>query len=180
MEREQEISENSEQEVPQTLQRGQMDINSPKLNVLLFRMGIAKVTIEDWIVLQHSTFDITVDGEPYSALQLYFNSQNGEYLIRVWGKTHSKGKIAKSMAELELLCNNIFVKGPACCPGQIGNDATESFISIEYPFKRRISPDCTIAHLPEGSYHVPVEICSQCKISTKGKIEIKGDYKKIQ
>ena len=173
------MSETYEQEEhfthEQKLQRGQMDINSPKLNVVLFRMGIAKVTVENWMVLQRSTFDITVDGEPYSALQLFFNSHNGEYLIRVWGKTHSKGKIAKSVAELELLCNNIFVKGPACCPGQIGNGAAESFVSIEYPFPRRISPDCAIAHLPEESDHVPIEICSQCTFDTEGKIEIKEE-----
>ena len=77
--------------------RGQFDTNSAKIKEVLSRLLITTVIIEDWIILQRSRFDITVGGEPYSALQLYFNFQNGDYLTRVWGKTHSKGTIVKSV-----------------------------------------------------------------------------------
>ena len=157
--------------------RGQLDINSSKFNVVLFRMGIAKVKIEDWIVLQRSRFEVTVDGEPYSALQLYFNFQNGDYLIRVWGKTHSKGNIMNSATEFESLCNYVFVQGLACCPGQIGNGVAESLVSVDYPFQRRISPDCAVFHLTQGSVidNAPVDICLHCTSDTEAKIEIKEE-----
>ena len=157
--------------------RGPLDSNSSKFNVMLYRMGIAKVKVEDWIILQRSRFDITVEGEPYSALQLYFNSQNGDYIIRVWGKTQSTGNILNNMREFELLCNKIFVQGLACCPGQIGNDASddESFVSVDYPFQRRMSPDCAIVHLPQDpdSDNVPIDLCPQCSSDTKANMEVK-------
>ena len=53
--------------------RGQLDINSAKIKEVLSRLQITTVKVEDWIILQRSRFDITVGGEPFSALQLYFN-----------------------------------------------------------------------------------------------------------
>ena len=73
------------------------------------------VRIENWMILQRSAFDITVEGEPYPALQLYFNLKSGAYLTRVWGKTHSKEEIHHDdVTELEMLCNEIFARGLAC------------------------------------------------------------------
>ena len=60
---------------------------------LLSRLEIVMVKIESWMILQRSVFDITVNGEPFPALQLYFNIKTGTYLTRVWGRTHSKGEI---------------------------------------------------------------------------------------
>ena len=44
---------------------------------VLSRLEIVMVKIEDWMILQRSVFDITVDGEPFTALQLYFNIKTG-------------------------------------------------------------------------------------------------------
>ena len=159
--------------------RGQFDTDSSKLNAVLFRMGIAIVKIENWIILQRSRFETIVAGEPYSALQLYFNSQNGEYIIRVWGKTHSKGRIENdSEGEFESLCNTVFLQGMACCPGQIRNSAedAETLDPVDYPFQRIVSPNCAIFYLPQGpSDQVPVDICPQCTSDTKAKIKIKEE-----
>ena len=166
--------------------RGQLDINSAKIKEVLSRLQITTVKVEDWIILQRSRFDITVGGEPYSALQLYFNFQNSEYLTRVWGKTHSKGTINKSVTAFELLCNQIFGEGLACCPGQIGNGAAESLASVNYPFQRRVSLDCAIFYIPQGpDYdHQPINMCSKCtsdpslllmSSDTKAKDEIKEE-----
>ena len=154
-----------------------MDINSSKMNKVLYRLGITITTIEEWMILQRSTFDAIVDREPYFALQLFFNWVSGEYLIRVWGRTHSRGEIAISATELESLCNKVFIEGPACCPGQIGNGATESLVSVDYPFQRKISPDCAVVHHPQtpGSDHVPIDICSKCSFDTKGKMDVKEE-----
>ena len=84
---------------------------------VLSRLEIVMVKIEDWMILQRSAFDIAVDGEPYPALQLYFNMKTGAYLTRVWGKTYSKGEIlADDVTELGLLCNEIFGQNASSCP----------------------------------------------------------------
>ena len=157
--------------------RGQLDMSSFQIKEVLFRLKISKMKVEDWIILQRSRFDITIDEEPYSALQVFFNSQNGAYIIRVWGKTHSKGKIMKSVTEFELLCNKIFGEGLACCPGQVGDEVAESLVPVDYPFQRRVSLACAVFHLPQGpdNDHVPIDICSQCTSESKDNIEIKEE-----
>ena len=117
----------------------QFEPNSTRFAEFLSRLKIAMVKIEDWVVLQRSRFDITMDDEPFTALQLYLNTQTRSYITRVWGKTHSKGTITGSVAELELLCNQIFAQGMTCCPGTSGKGATDSMVSVDYPFKRMVS-----------------------------------------
>ena len=157
----------------------QLDISSSKFKAVLSRMGIYGVKIEDWIILQRSRFETIVDGEPYSALQLYYNSQNGQYIIRVWGKTHTTGRIENNcVGEIESLCKTIFAQGMACCPGHIGNCAedAEYLVPVDYPFQRILSPNCAIFYLPQGPRdQVPVDICPQCTADTKAKIRIKEE-----
>ena len=75
---------------------------------LISRMNIVMLEIGEWKIFQRSKFEITLDGQPYPALQLYFNSNTGVYLTRVWGKTFLKGEIApNSLEEIRSLCGQI-------------------------------------------------------------------------
>ena len=146
---------------------------------LLSRLEIVMVKIENWMILQRSVFDITVNGEPFPALQLYFNIKTGTYLTRVWGRTHSKGEIlANDVTEFELLCNEMFAQGLACCPGQTAKDGEdEGLISVKYPFQRKVSAGCAIVHLQNNDVHdgVSVAICVECKSNENTKIQIKEE-----
>ena len=155
----------------------QFDPNSARFTEVLSRLKIATVKIEGWVVLQRSRFDITMDDEPFIALQLYLNTQTGIYLTRVWGRTHSKGKIANSMTEIELLCNQIFAQGMTCCPGTSGNGVVDTFVSVDYPFKRMVSNNCIFFHrsnAPAGA-HVPIAVCSECTSGMKATTKIKEE-----
>ena len=146
-----------------------LDTSSYQFKEVLFRLQLVKVKIEDWIILQRSRFDISVSGEPYSALQMYIHSKSGGYLIRVWGKTHSKGKMIKSLTDFESLCNQIFGEGLACCPGLTGLGSTESLVSVDYPFERWVSRACDVLHPSQRIYKkkMRIDICSQCASDKK-------------
>ena len=139
---------------------------------VLSRLEIVMVKIENWMILQRSVFDITIDGEPYPAIQLYFNLKTGAYLTRVWGKTHSKGDIlADDVTAFEMLCIEIFGQGLACCPGQTEEDGSEEHhISVEYPFQRKVAAGCTIVHISDVK--ASVALCVECKSNENSKIEI--------
>ena len=153
--------------------------NCAELVGVLNRLELVMVKIEDWIILQRSVFDITMDGEPFPALQLYFNIKTGSHLTRVWGRTHSKGEIVKNdVTEFELLCNQIFAQGLACCPGQTAEDgADECLISVEYPFQRNVSAGCAIFYLPNDAVcdQAPVAQCVECKLDKNARIKIEED-----
>ena len=153
------------------------NFKSSSFTELFSRLQIAMLKIEDWIVIQRSKFDITVDGQPYPALQLYLNSRTGVHLTRVWGKTYLKGEIIPtSWAEIGDLCNQIFGQGLACCPGNMNNNLAtevgnltsksgeENLISVQYPFQRRMSIGCAVLHRPDGPVHDnPLVVCAECR-----------------
>ena len=157
--------------------REMFNFKSSSFTELFSRLQIAMLKIEDWIVIQRSKFDITVDGQPYPALQLYLNSRTGVHLTRVWGRTCLKGEIIpNSWAEIGDLCNQIFGQGLACCPGNMNNNLAtevgnltsksgeENLISVEYPFQRRMSIGCAVLHRPDGPVHDnPLVVCAECR-----------------
>ena len=100
-----------------------LNLKCVDISDLISRMNIVMLEIGDWKIFQRSKFEITLDGQPYPALQLYFNSNTGVYLTRVWGKTFLKGEIApNSLEEIRILCGQIFREGLACCPGNINTN----------------------------------------------------------
>lgn len=162
---------------PSESSRNMSNFRSSTFTELFSRLKITMLEIEDWVILQRSKFDITVDGQPYPALQLYLNSCTGVYLTRVWGKTCLKGEIIpNSLEEIRDLCDQMFGQGLAFCPGNINNDvATESsdltsktgaknLISVECPFPRKVSIGCAVIHKPDGAPHdSTLVVCSECR-----------------
>ena len=56
-------------------------------------MGLAVVSVDGWMVVQRASFDLSLESEPYHAMQLMVNPASRDYLVRIWGKTRSRGKV---------------------------------------------------------------------------------------
>ena len=59
-------------------------------------MGLAVVSVDAWMVVQRASFDLSLESEPYHAMQLMVNPSSRDYLVRIWGKTRSRGKVRSS------------------------------------------------------------------------------------
>ena len=57
-------------------------------------MGLAVVSVDGWMVVQRASFDLSLESEPYHAMQLMVNPASRDYLVRIWGKTRSRGKVS--------------------------------------------------------------------------------------
>ena len=155
--------------------------NSARFTDFLSKLKVTMVKIEDWVILQRSRFDITMDDEPFTALQLYLNTQTRAYITRVWARTFSKGTTTGSMTEIEVLCNQTFAQGMSCCPGTSGKEVENSLVSVNYPFTRLVSQNCTAFHKSNApcGVHLPVAVCSECIASSEAPTVIKEEEEDI-
>ena len=140
-----------------------------RIKEVVARFDVTLVQIEDWVVLQRSTFDIMVGGEPYTALHLYFNIKTRAFITRTWGRTHSKGHIG-DLSEVDEICRQSFAEGGLmCCPGHREESVVcghDNLLTVEYPFKRMVALDCVVLHTKHG-YQGPVEMCTKCITSLR-------------
>ena len=144
------------------------EINPGSLKEAVARQDLVLVQIDDWVILQRSAFDIIVNEEPYLALQLYLNTKTFAYITRVWGRTHSRGSVDRTLSDVEELCRNMFAKG-CCCPGywklEGGVDFDDkNLVSADYPFQRMTSRDCAVMHEQKevGGEGNSVDLCCNC------------------
>ena len=44
------------------------------------------VTFGDYLVVMRSDFDVTIEGEPYLALMLLYNTRDSKFMARIWNQ----------------------------------------------------------------------------------------------
>ena len=69
--------------------------------------------VDDWILVQRSSFDIQIGEEPYHSVQVYANLSSKSFFVRVWGKSVNSGKFA-AVEDLKNLCSSNFGGTVAC------------------------------------------------------------------
>ena len=67
-------------------------IGQDRLTEMLSELKLSAVQIKDWVIVHRPWFDMSINSEPYVGLQLYLNTTSLRYIVRVWGRTHSKGQ----------------------------------------------------------------------------------------
>ena len=142
----------------------------------------ATVTLaEEWIIIQHSKFDLSIESEPYHASQVLVNQKTKEFLIRVWGKTFKKGLIA-SITDLQDICKSALGTEATCCPGHYsGNMATlfgnmPSFKRVSHPFMRWVSSDCQVLYEKRDASESQVKLCTSCSSMKQEAEDQPGEY----
>ena len=144
-------------------------MNIGDFSTLICELKATVTLAEEWIIIQHSKFDLSIDSEPYHASQVLVNQKTKEFIIRVWGKTFKKGVIA-SITDLQGICKSALGTEATCCPGHYsGNLATlfdnmPTFKRVSHPFMRWVSSDCQVLYekIDGDSGELQVKLCTNC------------------
>ena len=53
-----------------------------RLSQFVAGRGLLAITVEDWILIQRSSFDLHIDDLPYHAIQVYVKVTSRSYVVR--------------------------------------------------------------------------------------------------
>ena len=84
---------------------------------MLETLSLASIFREDYVIVMRPDFDVTLYGEPYIALMLFYNMKSGQYMARLWNKTLDSGEVM-TLEHLADVCERHFSQRPLClgCP----------------------------------------------------------------
>ena len=129
---------------------------------ILSAMSLTSVTMGDFLVITRSEFDLTISGEPYTALQLLFSLKTGKYLSRIWNQTAASG-IAERADQVKEVCRNLFNQGRPCLgsPQEGGvRPGEQEFLISQTPIPRKIATKCLKVLGTEANAYVTK--CTEC------------------
>ena len=108
-------------------------------------LSLSWFELGEYLVITNSNFDVTICGEPYLALLLFYNLKCGKFIARIWNETVEVGWAYKSN-ELDVACQRLFKQGKPCIGHPINQyDETitsQSFWFSHTPIPRVISKSC--------------------------------------
>ena len=101
------------------------------------------VTFRDYLVVMRSDFDVTIEGEPYLALMLLYNTRDGKFMARIWNQTVFTGS-APNLEQFVEACEKHFSGKPCLGYPQVEEDehSMQQFIISQTPIPRKISKTC--------------------------------------
>ena len=60
---------------------------------ILKDLCLSYVVVGDYVIIMNNREDVTFSGEPYIALQVWFNTRTGKIMCRVWNETIANDRI---------------------------------------------------------------------------------------
>ena len=105
-------------------------------------LSLMSITFGDYLVVMRSDFDVTIEGEPYLALMLLYNTKDGKFMARIWNQTVFSG-IAPTLEQFVNTCEKHF-SGKPCLgyPEEEDEHAMQEFFVSQTPIPRKISKMC--------------------------------------
>ena len=108
-------------------------------------LSLSSFELGDFLVITNSNFDVTICGEPYLALLLFYSLKCGKFIARIWNETVEVGWAYKKN-ELDVACQRLFKQGKPCIGHPINqydeNITSQKFWSSHTPIPRVISKSC--------------------------------------
>ena len=137
---------------------------------VLSSLSLTSVTVQDYLVVLSSDFDIIISDEPYMVRTLFYNVKAGIFFARLWCKTVNIGNVL-SVEQFYEVCNKHFKRRERICLGSLykGEVYVEKpFLISQTPFPRKIAKTCT-GFISENSSanSISCKACdklSECKI----------------
>ena len=178
-----ETHENGENQQEESVAKSEW-MNIGDFSTLICELKATVTLAEEWIIIQHARFDLSIDSEPYHASQVLVNQKTKEFIIRVWGKTFKKGMVA-SIADLQEICKSALGTDATCCPGHYSGSFSSlfgnmpSFSRVSHPFMRWVSSDCQVLYEKRDSSESRVKLCTNCSSIDSMKQEVEdepGEY----
>ena len=138
------------------------EFTSEEVGNVLQSLHLNSFTMGDYLVVVNGVADITYLGEPYLALQLWFNMSSGCFIGRVWSQSVSTGKV-RSIAEFKEVTNN-HLQGRPCIGDPISSETQPDFqddlVFCQTPVPRRMSRHCQKILSPDTKSDVVS--CEEC------------------
>ena len=156
-------------------------MNIGDFSTLICELKATVTLAEEWIIIQHARFDLSIDSEPYHASQVLVNQKTKEFIIRVWGKTFKKGLVA-SIADLQEICKSALGTEATCCPGHYSDNSASlfgnmpSFKRVSHPFMRWVSSDCQLLYEKRDSSESRVKLCTSCSSMKQEQVDQPGEF----
>ena len=72
-------------------------VNLDEALTILGRLSLRWVTVGGYVVIMNSQVDATIGGEPYLALQLWFNVKSGKIIRRIWDQTVAVEEVSNGL-----------------------------------------------------------------------------------
>ena len=86
------------------------EIKWTELEKSLSDLRLKWITIGDYVVVVNNKCDVTIGGEPYLALQVWFNVKSGKMIHRIWDQTVSYSKVT-GVSQFVEACSSYFKEG---------------------------------------------------------------------
>ena len=148
-----------------------MDISD--FSQFMKEQSLSMFTMDDWSLIQRTTFDIQVGEDPHHSVQIFVNLKSSKYSVRVWGKSVRRGTL-DTAEDLKDLCNYFFSHSAACA-GYIGPHPGDDkdLVEVSHPFTRWVSRSCYLLYEQEQP-NVIVGMCTACSTDAE-KITMKEE-----
>ena len=133
-------------------------------------LGLVSVHVEDWIILMRDHFDVFIEQEPYSGIQMLVHLESKTYIQRVWGRTRISGQWSTD-ADLVMLCQGFFQNIKPCLGSYADPMVFETLESlggetVKHPVHRVASFTCLEVYEHHGQIRdkgVSMGACGPCK-----------------
>ena len=127
---------------------------------VLASLSLMSVTFGDYLVVMRSDFDVTIEGEPYLALMLLYNTKDGKFMARIWNQTVFTGS-APALNQFVDACEKHF-SGKPCLgyPEDEAEHAMQEFFISQTPIPRKISKTCL--RVLDKEVGGEVHSCAEC------------------
>ena len=136
------------------------EIKWTELEKSLSDLRLKWITIGDYVVVVNNKCDVTIGGEPYLALQVWFNVKSGKMIHRIWDQTVSYSKVT-GVSQFVEACSSYF-KGRPCLglPLPTHEISWKTYVISQTPMPRKISMTCR--KKLEPSTDRTVKSCPDC------------------
>ena len=160
--------------VTQSSYDGQMpEFNLENALAVLKSLCLNFGTLGDYLVVMNGKADAIINGEPYLALQLWFNMVSGKFIGRIWGRSVSYDKV-DSIDKFAEVCNKYFQYRP-CVGYTLGDEEqySQAFVISQTPLPRKISRECK--GLLNKNINDDIQSCQECLKAGYSGLELKTE-----
>ena len=137
----------------------QLDLNWEDALHPLSAFSLAWASLGDYIIIMNEEVDV-ICGEPYAAIQLWFDKKSRKFLGRVWNQTVATGRI-ENAAQLIEICTTHLKRRP--CIGYPAHDLEQKgqdFLICPTPLLRKISQGCQ--KILNSNTSASIKSCPEC------------------
>ena len=142
------------------------DLVSTILEETLKHLNLFAYQMQNYLVIQRTSFDLKVENEPYTSIQIVINMTDSSCTTRIWGSIRDK-RCYVEPPDLVGLCDEVFNDTVTCLGMPATDDRFAQSLGISCPVQRTTSGECF------GIYRVPLKkrtrderkgigLCSAC------------------